>query len=168
MHYRLHLPCNICPWYVIRNSNLRSLALVHSISSWLVESGPKIESTVRFALPKFSIQTAHKLGFCSSRQTTGTKSLLSYIYVWLLWCNLQYSYLVIRKIMLLPLVDKCEANWCCVLTLLLSSTSKLKTVHLQGFWPKTVYLKCFGTQEKPCIFKAFGQKPCISSVLGSN
>ena len=26
---------------------------------------------------------------------------------------------------------------------LLVGTSKLKTVHLQGFWPKTVYLKCF-------------------------
>jgi hypothetical protein len=24
----------------------------------------------------------------------------------------------------------------------------IKTVHLQGFWPKTVYLKCFGTQLK--------------------
>ena len=30
---------------------------------------------------------------------------------------------------------------------LLVGTSKLKTVHLQGFWPKTVYLKNFGTQE---------------------
>ena len=34
----------------------------------------------------------------------------------------------------------------CLLFYYLVVTSKLKTVHLQGFWPKTVYLKCFETQ----------------------
>jgi hypothetical protein len=33
----------------------------------------------------------------------------------------------------------------CLLFYYLVGTSKLKTVHLQGFWPKTVYLKCFET-----------------------
>ena len=33
-------------------------------------------------------------------------------------------------------------------TKLPSRISKLKTVHLQGFWPKSVYLKCFGNQLK--------------------
>ena len=27
-------------------------------------------------------------------------------------------------------------------------TKKSKTVYLQGFWPKSVYLKCFGNQLK--------------------
>ena len=44
----------------------------------------------------------------------------------------------------------------CLLLYYLVVTSKLKTVHLQGFWPKTVYLKCFWT---PAI------KNCASSRL---
>ena len=27
-------------------------------------------------------------------------------------------------------------------------TKKSKTLYLQGFWPKSVYLKCFGNQLK--------------------
>ena len=76
---------------------------------------------------------------------------------------------------------------CCVLTLLLSSTSKLKTVHLQGFWsktvylqktvhlqgfwPKTVYLKCFGNQLKtvylqgPCSSRPCISRPCCTRKL---
>ena len=64
---------------------------------------------------------------------------------------------------------------------LLVGTSKLKTVHLQGFWPKTVYLKCFwisviknralqGFWPKTVYLKCFGiqlktvylQGPCSS------
>ena len=50
-------------------------------------------------------------------------------------------------------------------------TKKSKIVYLQGFWPKSVYLKCIillPKNQKLCIFKAFGQNPCISSVLGTN
>ena len=66
-----------------------------------------------------------------------------------------------------------------MLTFLLSSTSKLKTVHLQGFWsktvylkktvhlqgfwPKTVYLKCFGIQLKTVYLQGpCSSRPCIS------
>ena len=62
----------------------------------------------------------------------------------------------------------CNKIWPKFQTGLLSSTSKLKNRASSRFLAKTVYLKCFETQIKPSIFKAFGQKPCISSVLGSN
>ena len=65
------------------------------------------------------------------------------------------------------------------LLFLLSSTSKLKTVHLQGFWsktvylkktvhlqgfwPKTVYLKCFEIQLKTVYLQGpCSSRPCIS------
>ena len=59
-------------------------------------------------------------------------------------------------------------SWPKVQISLLSSTPKLKNRASSRLLAKTVYLKCFETKIKPCIFKAFGQKPCISSVLGSN
>ena len=59
-------------------------------------------------------------------------------------------------------------SWPKVQISLLSSTPKLKNHASSRLLAKTVYLKCFETKIKPCIFKAFGQKPCISSVLGSN
>ena len=41
--------------------------------------------------------------------------------------------------------------------------SKKKTVHLQGFWPKTVYLKCFGNQLKTVYLQGpCSSRPCIS------
>ena len=74
-----------------------------------------------------------------------------------------------------------------MLTFLLSSTSKLKTVHLQGFcsktvylkktvhlqgfWPKTVYLKCFEFQLKtvylqgPCSSRPCISRPCCTHLL---
>ena len=66
-----------------------------------------------------------------------------------------------------------------MLTFLLSRTSKLKTVHLQGFWsktvhlqgfwPKTVYLKFFEIQLKtlylqgPCSSRPCISRPCCTS-----
>ena len=47
--------------------------------------------------------------------------------------------------------------------------SKLKTVHLQGFLSKTVYLKCFGNQLKtvylqgPCSSRPCISRPCCAS-----
>ena len=39
---------------------------------------------------------------------------------------------------------------------------ELKTVHLQGFWPKTVYLKCFGIQLKTVYLQGpHSSRPCI-------
>ena len=39
----------------------------------------------------------------------------------------------------------------------------LKTVHLQGFWSKTVYLKCFGIQLKTVYLQGpCSSRPCIS------
>ena len=46
-----------------------------------------------------------------------------------------------------------------------------KTVHLQGFWPKTVYLKCFGIQLKtvylqgPCSSRPCISRPCCNLIL---
>ena len=38
-----------------------------------------------------------------------------------------------------------------------------KTVHLQGFWPKTVYLKCFGNQLKTVYLQGpHSSRPRIS------
>ena len=38
-----------------------------------------------------------------------------------------------------------------------------KTVHLQGFWPKSVYLKRFGTQLKTVYLQGpHSLRPCIS------
>ena len=40
--------------------------------------------------------------------------------------------------------------------------SKLKTVHLHCFWPKTVYLKCFGIQLKNMYLQGpRSLRPCI-------
>ena len=39
----------------------------------------------------------------------------------------------------------------------------IKTVHLQGFWQKTVYLKCFGIQFKTVHLQGpHSSRPCIS------
>ena len=36
-------------------------------------------------------------------------------------------------------------------------------MHLQGFWPKTVYLKCFGNQLKTVYLQGpHSSRPCIS------
>jgi hypothetical protein len=40
---------------------------------------------------------------------------------------------------------------------------KSKTVYLQGFWPKSVYLKCFGIQLKTVYLRGpHFSRPCIS------
>ena len=42
-------------------------------------------------------------------------------------------------------------------------TKKSKTVYLQGFWPKSVYLKCFGNQLKTVHLQGpHSSRPCIS------
>ena len=42
-------------------------------------------------------------------------------------------------------------------------TKKSKTVYLQGFWPKSVYLKCFGNQLKTVYLQGpHSSRPCIS------
>ena len=42
-------------------------------------------------------------------------------------------------------------------------TKKSKTVYLQGFWPKSVYLKCFGNQLKTVYLQGpCSSRPCIS------
>ena len=42
-------------------------------------------------------------------------------------------------------------------------TKKSKTVYLQGFWPKSVYLKCFGNQLKTVYLQGpHSLRPCIS------
>ena len=54
-------------------------------------------------------------------------------------------------------------------------TKKSKTVYLQGFWPKSVYLKCFGNQLKtvylqgPCSSRPCISRPCcIQKTLASD
>ena len=48
---------------------------------------------------------------------------------------------------------------------------KMKTVYLQGFCPKTVYLKCFGIQLKtvylqgPCSWRPCISRPCCTYGL---
>ena len=38
-----------------------------------------------------------------------------------------------------------------------------KNVHLQGFWPKSVYLKCFGNKLKTVYLQGLHSlRPCIS------
>ena len=40
---------------------------------------------------------------------------------------------------------------------------KWKTVYLQGFWPKSMYLKCFGNQLKTVYLQGpHCSRPCIS------
>ena len=47
-------------------------------------------------------------------------------------------------------------------------TKKSKTVYLQGFWPKSVYLKCFVNQLKtvylqgPCFSRPCISRPCCT------
>ena len=42
-------------------------------------------------------------------------------------------------------------------------TKNSKTVYLQGFWPKSVYLKCFGNQLKTVYLQGpHSSRPCIS------
>ena len=59
-------------------------------------------------------------------------------------------------------------NWLCT-SYSMKVKMKIKAVYLQGFWPKTVYLKCFGIQLKtvylrgPCSLRPCISRPCCNT-----
>ena len=45
-------------------------------------------------------------------------------------------------------------------------TKESKTMYLQGFWPKSLYLKCFGNQLKTVYLqRPHSSRPCCTLIL---
>jgi hypothetical protein len=44
-------------------------------------------------------------------------------------------------------------------------TKKWKTVYIQGFWPKSVYLKCFGNQLKTVYLQVLLKAVYLEALL---
>ena len=78
------------------------------------------------------------------------------------YCPQIYNVIIVVPLLL------CKVNSKVTVTLRYTEALKLhcflkKTVHLQGFWPKTVYLKCFGNQLKTVYLQGpHSLRPCIS------
>ena len=78
------------------------------------------------------------------------------------YCPQIYNVIIVVPLLL------CKVNSKVTVTLRYTEALKLhcflkKTVHLQGFWPKTVYLKCFGNQLKTVYLQGpHSSRPCIS------
>ena len=78
------------------------------------------------------------------------------------YCPQIYNVIIVVPLLL------CKVNSKVTVTLRYTEALKLhcffqKTVHLQGFWPKTVYLKCFGNQLKTVYLQGpRSSRPCIS------
>ena len=78
------------------------------------------------------------------------------------YCPQIYNVIIVVPLLL------CKVNSKVTVTLRYTEALKLhcflkKTVHLQGFWPKTVYLKCFGIQLKTVYLQGpCSSRPCIS------
>ena len=78
------------------------------------------------------------------------------------YCPQIYNVIIVVPLLLCKVNSKVTVTLRYTEALMLHCFLK-KTVHLQGFWPKTVYLKCFGNQLKTVYLQGpHSLRPCIS------